>query len=100
MPKYLFRSNCPICLDGDIIEWIHTDCGGRRYIDEDLYLLCDKCNNRTFILDSGFSCDKHKDSHKPELYDIISLISQITNIPDMNSATRRKMINKLRNMIY
>ena len=95
MAKFLFKSICPICLDGDVLEFTHSSCGGRRYIDENLYLICEKCSDRTFILDAYFTCNNHKKSEKADCYDMIEIISSLSNFPDMNCQTRRKMRSKL-----
>ncbi len=98
MSKYLFRSICPVCLDGDIIKWTHTKCGGTRYIDENLYLICEKCNDRTFILDTSFTCNhnNHNKAEKPDVLSLMEIISSFENIPDINGCTRRKMLDKLK----
>ena len=95
MAKFLFKSICPICFEDDVMEWTHSDCGGRRYIDENLYLICEKCSDRTFILDAYFTCNNHNKSEKPDKYGMIEIITCIRNFPDMNCQTRRKMRSKL-----
>ena len=56
MSKYLFKTKCPACGDREIFTWCHDpkNCGGARYIDEDLYLHCNKCNDKTFLFNSPF----------------------------------------------
>ena len=97
MSKYLFESICPICLDGSRFVFYH-DCGGKRFIDEDLYLHCEKCNDKTFILDSEFKCDcnNHNYYEKVDKYDIISCISQISNLPSITGNVRKNMLKKLK----
>ena len=56
MPKYPLKMPCPACGSRIISERYHT-CGGKRFIDEDLYLYCDKCNDKTYFLDSRFKCE-------------------------------------------
>lgn len=58
MSKYLFNVICPACGMGKAGVFYHS-CGGKRYIDEDLYLHCDKCNDSTFIMNSRFKCENH-----------------------------------------
>ena len=97
MPKYLFRSICPICLDGDIIEWIHTDCGGRRYIDEDLYLYCDKCSDKTYLFDSTFKCEYHDDYRKANkmiMMKGLSVFPQFTRFNSIDEKIIKKMLEK------
>ena len=47
MSRYLLVIPCPACGNTEIAQRYH-ECGGKRYIDEDLYLHCDKCNDKTF----------------------------------------------------
>ena len=49
MSKYLLKIMCPACGNRRISQSYHT-CGGKSYIDEDLYVYCDKCKNKTFFL--------------------------------------------------
>ena len=51
MSKYLLKTKCPACEDEEIKTWRHNSekCGGAYYIDEDLYLHCNKCNDKTFF---------------------------------------------------
>ena len=100
MSKYLFKCQCPICQEGDIFQWNHSNCG-RRFIDEDLYLICEKCNDRTFVLEASFACGKnnHTKPEKPDVYCMISTLGRIGNIPDLNGPTRKKMIDKLKKYI-
>jgi len=100
MTKFLFRSICPICREyDDVIQWKHTNCGGRRFIDENLDLICEKCGDRTFILNSPFSCNKnnHTKEEKPDAFSIIGILSYIKNIPDLDGRTRVKMRSNLIN---
>lgn len=99
MTKFLFRSFCPICLNGDIITWTHTNCGGNRYIDENLYLTCEKCNSRTYILDSTFSCPNHEGSKKTDLMSLIQMISLLDDSV-IDFSTRKKMIKLLTDLLW
>ena len=83
MSKYLFRTKCPACGDYKIISWCHDPkkCGGARYIDEDLYLHCNKCNDETFLFNNTFDCGKH-DSRKPSMEHVIEALGVlISDIP-------------------
>ena len=86
MSKYLFKTICPACRDKEIISWCHDTkkCGGARYIDEDLYLHCNKCNDKTFLFDGTFNCNKH-DSRKPSKENVrraLSFLQISSDIPD------------------
>ena len=98
MPKFLFKTNCPICLDSEIIQWTHSNCGGDQYIDENCDLICEKCNDRTFILDKTFKCNNlnHKNYYKPDVYNVIAILARITNIPKF---TKINMLNLLKKYI-
>ena len=58
MSKYLFEFICPGCGHGNLQVFYHK-CGGKRYIDEDLYLYCDKCSDKTYLFNSTFKCEWH-----------------------------------------
>ena len=96
MPKYLFRTFCPACNNGEIISWCHDSktCGGARYIDEDLYLHCDKCNDKTFIFNSTFNCGKH-DSRKPDFFSVVNALSIL--LQEVPKDIRKKMLNIAKN---
>ena len=97
MPKFLFKTNCPICLDSEIIQWTHSNCGGDQYIDENCDLICEKCNDRTFILDQTFKCNNlnHKCYNEPDAHNVIAILSDLRNIPELDSYTRRNMLKLL-----
>ena len=86
MSKYLFKTKCPACGDGEITSWCHNSekCGGVRYIDEDLYLHCNKCNDKTFIFNLTFNCGKH-DPRKPiwlHFLEALAILLKTSDIPD------------------
>ena len=74
-------------------------------VEEDLlmriYLICEKCNDRTFVLDTSFACDKnnHTKHEKPDVFCMITILSCLSNIPGMNLLTRKKMLDKLKKYI-
>ena len=86
MSKYLFKTKCPACFDREIISWCHNPqkCGGARYIDEDLYLHCNKCNDKTFLFNATFDCGKH-DSRKPiyqGIFSALAILQETSDLPD------------------
>ena len=95
MSKYLFKTICPACGDSEIISWCHDpkNCGGARYIDEDLYLHCNKCNDKTFLFDGTFNCNKH-DSRKPELGPFLEALTILGETSDIPNRILRKMFFK------
>ena len=95
MSKYLFKTKCPACDDSEIISWCHDakKCGGARYIDEDLYLHCNKCNDKTFLFNATFNCGKH-DSRKPIFQYIFSALAILQQTSDVPVGILKKMIKK------
>ena len=86
MSKYLFKTKCPACGDGEITSWCHNSekCGGVRYIDEDLYLHCNKCNDKTFLFNITFDCGKH-DPRKPiwlHFLEALAILQKSSDIPE------------------
>ena len=97
MSKYLFKTICPACSDKEIISWCHDSktCGGARYIDEDLYLHCNKCNNKTFLFNSTFNCGKH-DSRKPDKMHVMKALYILEELSEVPDDILMKMIENVR----
>ena len=95
MSKYLFKTICPACRDKEIISWCHDTkkCGGARYIDEDLYLHCNKCNDKTFLFNATFDCGKH-DSRKPSMLDVMKALALLNTSSDIPDGILKKMLKK------
>ena len=95
MSKYLFRTKCPACGECEIISWCHDTkkCGGARYIDEDLYLHCNKCNDKTFLFNTTFDCGKH-DSRKPIFQQFLAALSILQTSSDIPRDILKKMAKK------
>ena len=95
MSKYLFKTKCPACFDREIISWCHNPqkCGGARYIDEDLYLHCNKCNDKTFLFNLTFDCGKH-DFRKPEIYHFLAALEILRETSDIPVPILTKMLVK------
>ena len=93
MSKYLFKTICPACGDSEIISWCHTKCGGARYIDEDLYLHCNKCNDKTFLFNLTFNCGKH-DSRKPSRQHVLEYLTVLHYSSDIPKDIYWKMQKK------
>ncbi len=91
MSKYPLKIICPACCNGSPIQFYH-ECGGKRYIDEDLNLYCDKCDNKTFILDTTFRCHLHDQYKEVNALGLMRSLSISTEIP---SNIVREMIKKL-----
>ena len=97
MSKYLFKTKCPACFDGEIMSWCHDSkkCGGARYIDKDLYLHCNKCNDKIFVFNSTFDCGKH-DSRKPEFHLLLDALMFLEKTSDIPPYILYEMIDKAR----
>ena len=97
MSRYLLDIICPACGRSNHGVYYHT-CGGKRYIDEDLYLYCERCHDKTFISDSKFKCELHSDFRsfdKRIFLKQIAMISQTSKIP---SQIIMKMVTALQNL--
>ena len=95
MSKYLFKTKCPACEDEEIKTWCHNSekCGGAYYIDEDLYLHCNKCNDKTFLFNTTFDCGKH-DSRKPSRQHVLEYLTVLHFSSDIPKDILKKMTNK------
>ena len=80
MSKYLFDFICPACGQGDHGVFYHK-CGGKRYIDEDLYLYCDKCSDKTYLFDAKFQCKYHDDGRKTDKFRWMNSLALSRSIP-------------------
>ena len=92
MSKYLLKITCPACRSRRISQRYH-ECGGKRYIDEDLYLYCDKCNNKTFFFDAKFQCENH-DFREVNLTTFLESIACLSNSSEIPSSIIKKMMMK------
>ena len=95
MSKYLFKTICPACGANEIISWCHNPekCGGDRYIDDDLYLHCNKCNDKTFLFNKTFDCGKH-DPRKPSMVHVMEALAFLQTSSDIPDGILKKMLNK------
>ena len=96
MSKYLFKVPCPVCGSGSPRVWYHNSekCGGEWYIDEDIYLNCNKCNDKTYIFNLPFKCEEHDDFRKPNPIILVKLIALLVKISNMPVDIAQKMVNK------
>ena len=94
MPKYRLYSICPACGNNELFQFSCT-CGGNDYIDQDLYITCDKCNKKDFILDSTFKCNVHSDYRKPSFQNVLVMISKFCCLNIIDSVTAEEMIKKV-----
>ena len=101
MSKYLFKTKCLACGAFEITSWCHDKekCGGVYYIDEDLYLHCNKCNYKTFLLDLTFNCGKH-DYRKPKFRYFSHALSILRETSDLPDDILEKMFDKASHFIH
>ena len=101
MSKYLFKTVCPVCGDSEIISWRHATktCGGAQYIDEDLYLHCDKCNDKIFLFNMLFQCGKHDYQHPNCIHHVFKALLILNESSDVPYTNFIKMIDKVRTRI-
>ena len=65
MPKYRFYTRCPACGGGP--DQFKCKCGGKQYIDEDLYITCDSCDKNISVFNSRFKCRQHYEYKKKDI---------------------------------
>ena len=95
MSKYLFKTKCIACGANEILSYSHDTkkCGGAYYIDEDLYLHCNKCNDETFLFNVTFNCGKH-DPRKPIFQEFLAALSILRETSYIPNGILKKMIKK------
>ena len=93
MSRYLLVIPCPACGNMEISQRYH-ECGGKRYIDEDLYLHCDKCNDKTFFMDSRFRCGNHEDYRKVNLKNLMLAFSSFSASSHLPTYIIKKMVKR------
>lgn len=98
MSRYRFHTVCPVCLENEKFYWVHSEDNGADYIWDNCDLECDKCKNRSFILEHQFNCGRknHNTYESIDLYDLISVISEVSNIEGLNGPARKNMLNILK----
>ena len=99
MSKYLFDFICPACGQGDHGVFYHK-CGGKRYIDEDLYLYCDKCSDKTYLFDSTFKCEYHDDYRKANKMIMMKGLSVFPQFTRFNSIDEKIIKKMMENVWY
>ena len=92
--------NSPAILHFLHFSQIYCHCGGTDYIDEDLYITCDKCNKRKSIFDDTFICQMHSDGREPNVMNIVKAISTFTRFNSLPKDMARKMMEKVMNYNY
>jgi len=93
MSKYLLRITCPACGNSTISQF-YDECGGKRYIDEDLNLYCDKCNDETFFFDARFQCGHHDDFREVNIQNFLGTMSILSTSSEIPPRIIQKMMKK------
>ncbi len=83
---------CPIetCVEGEVSNWSHKDCGGRIYLTGNAYLYCEGCETKDHFLDWKFSCKIHWGKYQsPNINAVVlALSSAIASIQESISDKR------------
>ena len=93
MSRYLLVIPCPACGNMEVQQRFH-ECGGKRYIDEDLYLHCDKCNDKTFFMDSRFRCGNHEDYREVNLKNLMLAFASFSASSHIPTYIIEKMVKR------
>ena len=65
MVKVRFQSTCPSCRNPEFYYWIHHNCGGDLYLDNNGKLICNDCYREDFIFRFYFDCgSRNNNAHK------------------------------------
>ena len=61
MPIVRFRSSCPACCNPEeCYYWVHSNCGGDLYLNENAILICDSCDTEDYVFRWKFDCGKYR----------------------------------------
>lgn len=65
MPQVRFQSSCPACRNSSFYYWVHHKCEGDLYLNNEAYLICNKCLTKDFIFRWKFDCgNRNNGAHK------------------------------------
>lgn len=56
MVRVRFQSTCPACQNFNFYYWIHYNCGGDLYLDNNAMLICNRCEISDYIFRWKFDC--------------------------------------------
>lgn len=101
MPRYRFKTICPICLNDQKYNWLHGNDEGKLYIWQNCNLQCNECSKMSFILNWKFNCLtlKHHTYEEPNGIHLIAAISEIASIDGINGPVKKEMLELLYNSI-
>ena len=58
--KVTFLSKCPSCDNDKFIMWRHRDCGGAYDLYTNGDIVCQRCYQKSNLLDMRFACGTHE----------------------------------------
>lgn len=65
MVSVRFQSTCPACQNSNYYFWIHHNCGGDLYLDNNAMLICERCQVKDYIFRWKFDCgNRDNGSHR------------------------------------
>lgn len=65
MVRVRFQSSCPSCQNDGFFYWIHHNCGGNLYLDNNAKLICDSCFRQDYIFRWKFDCGlRYNNAHR------------------------------------
>ena len=108
MSWYRFKCLCPVCGQGEPIDWYHAQdscfsSSGWLYINSECLVKCDECYDKrpSFVLGWMFQCVRHRGKYKkPDEIGACAAISYICSNNNIPKSTRQQMINIVNNYNY
>ena len=90
MVKVRFRSTCPSHYDNnnETFFWIHHNCGGDLYLNNNAMLICDRCSREDYIFRWKFDCGRRNNGwHKGGfefgcLQGFLACLSNLSKLPN------------------
>ena len=56
MTAVRFQSTCPACPNKQYYYWVHHNCGGDLYLDNNAMLFCADCLKEDYVFRWRFDC--------------------------------------------
>lgn len=101
MPFVRFRSSCPVCLNSEkCYYWIHENCGGDLYLNENAILLCDSCDVKNFVFRWNVDCGKYGTHRGGFRYGCLQgFYACLSNLTKLNNPPCNFIVNVI-NVLY
>ena len=99
--KIDFISECPAikCDNLKKIEWIHSKCEGKEWLNDEGYILCKKCNQYAPLISWKFRCREHSDFRETNKEKICEILSISSSIENGNRKFKSNLLKAVANMI-